>query len=103
MVEEYAKYWISNNYLINNNDEILIDNKLLDIYNKENYLYEKVLKSDNVICNNDEDEDEILIETSLVNISNSRYEDNNRKKNIISNPQSPNSIKNNIIYKTKYK
>lgn len=40
MVEEYAKYWSSNNYLLNNNDEILIDNKLLDIYNKENYLYE---------------------------------------------------------------
>ena len=43
MVEEYAKYWISNNYLLNNNNEILIDNKLLDIYNKENYLYEEVL------------------------------------------------------------
>ena len=43
MVEEYAKYWLSNNYLLNNNDEILIDNKLLDIYNKENYLYEEVL------------------------------------------------------------
>ena len=37
MVEEYAKYQISNNYLLNNNDEILIDNKLLDIYNKENF------------------------------------------------------------------
>ena len=40
MIEEYAKYWASNNYLLNNNDEILIDNKLLDIYNTENYLYE---------------------------------------------------------------
>ena len=39
MAEEYSKYWISNNYLLNYNDEILIDNKLLNIYNKENYLY----------------------------------------------------------------
>ena len=87
MIKNYKDYISSNNIIINNDENIIEDVDLLDIYNTENYLNNDILNSD-YDSDESEDKDEVIvIESQILKKHDSsdddvRHKDKNNKSNI---------------------